>query len=119
MNMIRHNDERIEIITLIVEMAEGVSDDACQGRLAENTGAVTRIEPLTYPGTESPMIFGFGLSVPRLGVVTHPSVFFILPFSEFCGRQSISQTVSDKVEDVTLLPMRKMVLVDIDVGIRV
>jgi hypothetical protein len=52
-------------------------------------------------------------------VVTHPSVFFILPFAKLLSRQSIGQTVGDEVEDVTLLPMRKMVLVDIDVRIRV
>src|SRR6476660_4163584 len=65
------------------------------------------------------MVFGFSLSFPRLGVVTHPNVFFILPFAELFSRQSIGQTVSDKVEDIILLPMRKMVLVDIDVGIGV
>src|SRR4029077_15742988 len=65
------------------------------------------------------MVFGFSLSVPRLGGVTHPGVFFIPPFAELSGRQSIGQTVSDEVEDVALWPMRKMVLVALDVGIRV
>src|SRR4029077_19115882 len=65
------------------------------------------------------VVFSFSLRVPRLGVVTHPGVFFILPFAELFSRQSIGQTVGDEVEDFTLLPMRKMVLVDIDVGIRI
>ena len=50
--MIRHNDERIEIVAFAVEMVERVSDDSCQRGLAEDASAMTGIEPLIDPTAE-------------------------------------------------------------------
>ena len=46
-------DERIEVVALAVEMPESVGDDAGEGGLAEEAGAVAGVEPIVNLAAET------------------------------------------------------------------
>ena len=119
MDVIRHDDERIEIVALAVEMPEGVGDDARGRGLAKEAGAVAGVEPVVDLAAESLVVSGLGFRIPRLGMMTEPRVFFILPFGELSGGDGVGEAIGDEVIDLALLPVGETVLVDGDVGIRV
>src|SRR4051812_22255480 len=108
MDVIRHYDERIEPITRLIKMPEGVGDNLGCLAFAKQTTSITPIEPIFAWLQKSPSIFLFRLSIPRLRMKLLPSLQFFAPLRRhFCGNR-IGQTKSHEIGRPFLFPMRKI-----------
>jgi hypothetical protein len=107
-DVVRHNDVRVEDVTLAVEMLKGASYDLSDRRLAKQATAVTFIQPALALGRKTLFIFGFSGLVPRLGMMLEPDLALLCPSNKQCLRQRISQPKSDRIGCPLLPPMREI-----------
>ena len=85
MDMVGHDDPVAQVVALTVEVGQGVRDDASYPGLAQDTGAVTGIEPVFDASGEALVVFAGRGRVPGLRVMGTPSLLFLLPGVEFLG----------------------------------
>ena len=72
MDVIGHDDPRMQKITALIEMMEGLCHDAGMGGLPEQTGAVAMVEVPVNRGREKPMVFKLRFGRPGCRVILAP-----------------------------------------------
>src|SRR5439155_9747973 len=65
-NVIWHDNERIDHVSIPIEMLEALADDLLRTRIPQQTGALTLIQPLLAFLFESLHIFARRFPVPRM-----------------------------------------------------
>lgn len=109
MNVIRHDDPRMEKIAGVVEMVERTGHGSGIRGITEQTGAKTLVEELIDPGGEELVVFGFGFRRPRLRMIHQPVISFFPPFIEQADWDRICETEREKIRGLVLLPVGEAV----------
>src|SRR5690606_22544991 len=75
------------------------------------------IQPIVNLPGKAVVILGFGLLVPRLGMLPHPHRPLHLPLIQFALRQRVPEPPGHKDPGLALLPMREMMLRGFDLAV--
>src|SRR2546421_6531406 len=80
MDVIRHDNEAVEEVALAVEMPERARNNLRRLTIAQETGAVTLIEPALAAFDESLLVFVGSSRIPRFRMMPQPvrKLFFPL-----------------------------------------
>src|SRR6266496_5374904 len=118
-HVIRHNDERIEDISVAIEMSQRVGYDCGHTWFFENALAMSPVEPLLAIVMKSLLIFVFSGRIPRFGMKFAPGLYFFLPTSKNALRHRIRQSEGHKVRGVLLCPMWQITPILLNFSVRV
>jgi hypothetical protein len=118
-HVIRHNDERIEDISVAIEMSQRVGYDCGHTWFFENALAMSPVEPLLAIVLKSLLIFVFSGRIPRFGMKFAPGFYFFLPTSKNALRHRIRQSEGHKVRGVLLCPMWQITPILLNFSVRV
>ena len=106
-DVIWHNHERVERITIAVEMTQGAGNRCRNRRLAKDAFAMALIEPLLTRILKSRLILVLRRSVPGFRMEFSPSFQFFFPLPKQFLRNSVGQTEGDEIRCILLFPVRE------------
>ena len=107
-NMIRHHDVCIKVVTFAVEMPKGILDNHTVLLCRHQAGTPTRIQRLfEFLAEVACILFRFGLR-PRSGMRREPICLRARPFRDFLLRQGVGKAEGREARDALLFPMRKV-----------
>jgi hypothetical protein len=106
-DMIWHNHERVERITIAVEMTQRVGNRCRNPRLAKDAFAMALIEPLLTRILKSRLILVLRRSVPGFRMEFSPSFQFFFPLPKQFLRNRVGQTEGNEICCILLFPMRE------------
>ena len=109
MNVIRHDNPRMEQVAAVVEMLECHRHGGGIRGITEQAGAKTLVEELIDPGGEELVVFGFCFSRPRLRMIHQPVIFFFPPFIEHADRDRIREAEGEEIRGLFLLSVGETV----------
>ena len=119
MDVVRHDDKAVEIVSLPVEVPEcGRYDFPYRGKF-QVTLPESTIKPSLDLIGELPAVGNVGFVAPWFGVIVEKFLPFLLPLPEFCERQGIGQAPGKEDPNLALLPVREVVDSAGDGGFRV
>ena len=88
-DVVRHDDETVDLVELLVIVQEAVGDDLRGVAIAEEAGSHALIEPAFHFAGEGFVVFAFGFIVPRFEVFFEPGLAVGFPLDdEFLGGRS-------------------------------
>lgn len=128
MDVIRHDHEIVDVVSLAVKMKEAVRNDIRQRRLAQNTGAVAIVQmPVPAPGkrprelaSDRGIEFKEQLApvfLPRIHPVSaQPTLALGMPPAQDAFGNRIKRPERDEANRAGLSPMRQLPLDDAEVG---
>src|SRR5487761_1903112 len=108
MNVIWHDSEMAEPVTLSVEKSQSLLNDCRNFCVAQPAFTQAIIQPTMKPFRKQPGVFQFLFGGSWFGMASQPFVQFDLPLAEFVRRNGISQAEGDKVSATLLPPRRQM-----------
>ena len=110
MNMIRHDDPRVMLVTGSVETSQHGLDTFAHCRRSQQTRAMPIIQPVFEPHRELPVILGLDLHTPRLRMKLQPHRTLGSPLIQEVLGQRIRKAKGHEVGDAILLPVREAVI---------
>ena len=106
-DMIWHNHERVERITIAIEMTQRTGNHGRNRRLAKDAFAMALIEPLLARILKSLLILVLCRGIPGFWMKFPPRFQFFFPLPKQFLRNSVGQTEGDEIRYIPLLPMRE------------
>lgn len=108
MNMIRHDNELIQSVAIIIEMAQRIFDNCAKRWLSKDACAIILVEPvLESSGKTLPIFAALRLGV-RFGVHGQPCRSLCKPSAEsLCGKR-VHRAKSYKIGSALLAPVRQI-----------
>ena len=108
MNMIRHHDVCIEIVTFAIEMPKGILDNRTVLLCRQQAGTPTCIQRLfEFLAEIACILFRFSIR-PRPRMRRKPICLRTRPFRDFLLRQGVGKAECCEARDTLLFPMRKV-----------
>jgi len=86
-NVIRHQNKRVNVITFRVELHQAKFDFLPHLRSPQVASTNARIEPFLNAADEACFVFALFVSTPWLRMQTEPNTTFVPPLTQKCLRQ--------------------------------
>ena len=108
MNVVRHHDERIEVVPLPGKMPHCLLDLETHPVFGHETTAISIVEPLLRRRAEPLVILPRDIVLPRLRMRREPGFPLRVKRLPFFRRDGVMQAERDEAGRVVAIPMRKV-----------
>jgi len=109
MDVVRHDDKAVEIVSHPIEVHECGENDFTDGGEFQMALPKSAIQPCLDLVGELLAVGDVGFVAPWLGVIDEKFLPFLLSLPEFCEWQGIGQAPCEEDLDIALLPVREIV----------
>ena len=107
MDVVWHDDPRVEQVTRMIEMVKRLLHDGCICGIAQQTGASALVEKVIDLGGEELVVFHVSFSRPRQRMRHLPEASFLAPLSKQGRWERIREAEREEIGCSILLPVRK------------